>query len=328
VILRHRVGAERQGGLSGAIMDGLKLARGGYVAVIDADLQHPPELLADLVRRSQETGADVVIASRYIPGGSAEGLGSGYRKGVSHATRWFSRILFHNRIWSVKDPLAGFFLFKRSLLEGVELRPIGYKILLEILMRAPWRSVEEVPYRFEARSNGCTKATLKQGLTFFKHATRIFREVPQAGRLWKFLAVGGTGAFLYLSLLSLLNLGLGWDKWLAWLVAVEAAVSSNFLLNRGITWQDRKGAGVTGFLGDCLRYHSTTYLSLGVNAATFWPLTLAGVPLVLAGVISAAAGSLANFVGSNNWVFVNYLPEPSANVSRFSPVGAGNLERE
>ncbi|MFQ6026495.1 MAG: GtrA family protein [Dehalococcoidia bacterium] len=328
VILCHRSGAERQGGLSGAIIDGLKLAQGSYVAVIDADLQHPPELLADLIHRSQSTGADVVVASRYIPGGSAEGLGSGYRKAVSHATRWFSRLLFHNRIWGVKDPLAGFFLFRRSLLEGVELRPIGYKILLEILMRTPWQSVEEVPYRFESRSNGVTKATLKQGLTFFKHATRLFREIPHAGRLWKFLAVGGSGAVIYLALLSLLNLSLGLDKWLAWVIAVEAAVTSNFLLNRSITWQDRKGNNISGLLSDYFRYHGSTGLALLLNAATFWTLSWVGIPVVVAALLAVAVASLTNFIGIDQWVFTGRRSRASARNIAFSIFSIGLLGRK
>jgi dolichol-phosphate mannosyltransferase len=152
---------------------------------MDADLQHPPELLPALVERARGRGADIVVASRYMGDGSAAGLADPTRRLVSRGTAVFARLLFAERILRVTDPASGFFLLRRSLLQGVILRPIGYKILLEVLLRTRWRTFAEVPYRFSDREADTSKASLRQGLLFLQHCLRLLKEVPTAGIVWK-----------------------------------------------------------------------------------------------------------------------------------------------
>ena len=153
-------------GLASAVTDGIALGAGDVVCVLDADLQHPPEAVPNLVDALGRTAADVAIASRYVPGG-------GYaftplRRAVSYVATAGARIAL-SRTRRVADPLSGFFAFRRSVLDGVDLRPIGYKILLEILVRGRIACVVEVPYRFEARGAGESKLTLRQHLEFVRH---------------------------------------------------------------------------------------------------------------------------------------------------------------
>jgi dolichol-phosphate mannosyltransferase len=192
----HRSRGERAGGLSGAVIAGFDSSRGEYVAVMDADLQHPPELLTSLVNKARERGADLVVASRYVGDGSAAGLADPTRRLVSRGTAIFARLLFCERILGVTDPASGFFLLRRSLLQGVVLRPIGYKILLEVLLRTRWRIFAEVPYRFSEREADTSKASLHQGVLFLQHCLRLVREVPTAGLVWKFSAASVSGALL------------------------------------------------------------------------------------------------------------------------------------
>jgi dolichol-phosphate mannosyltransferase len=168
MVLVHR--AENRGGLAGAVVDGFARARGRYICVLDADLQHPPACIPAMLLEAQRSRADVVIASRYVPGGSAGGLDGPLRRLYSRSFKALAKLLFPRRLAGITDPLGGYFLLHRRVLHGSqELRPVGYKILLEVLVRCSWRSVREVPYRFEPRRLGDSKADLRQGLRFLHH---------------------------------------------------------------------------------------------------------------------------------------------------------------
>ncbi len=174
VRLLHR--AVNRGGLAGAVVEGLADARGAYVCVIDADLQHPPATIPALLAEARRTSADIVIASRYRTGGSAGGLAGPLRQLYSRGLRLLSRMLFPRRLAGITDPLGGFFLVRRSIVQGARLRPVGYKILLEILVRCPWRTAREVPYRFQPRRHGTSKADIRQGLRFLRHLAILVRD--------------------------------------------------------------------------------------------------------------------------------------------------------
>ena len=303
IAVRHRPPEQRADGLAGAIIEGLGLASGDFVAVIDADLQHPPEILPQMLTRAFGRRADIVVASRYVPGGSAAGLGTFSRRLISQATRWFARLLFHERLWSVQDPGSGFFICRRELLSGIELRPIGYKILMELLMRTSWSVLEEVPYTFEGRAGGVSKASLKQGMLFLRHALRIFRELPTAGRVWKFLMVGASGALVNLSVLWLLGVQFGLPGFIAWIGGLEMSLLSNCLLNRTFTWSDRRRSGLGGFAADVMRYHVAVAAGILISTAGFTTFSLLGAPLLVAGLGGIALGAFANYLGCDNLVF-------------------------
>jgi dolichol-phosphate mannosyltransferase len=176
----HRPAGERVDGLSGAVRGGFAAARGELLAVMDADLQHPPEVLPELVGAILD-GADVAVGSRYCSGAqpdATDGLDGAWRRGVSRACRvpvWVVR----PRLRRVRDPLAGFFVVRRAVLSDVVLRPTGYKILLEVLVRGRWHEAVEVPYRFAPRVAGSSKAELKQGLVFLRHLARLAGPAPR-----------------------------------------------------------------------------------------------------------------------------------------------------
>lgn len=308
VSLVHRPPQERDG-LGGAVTKGIGLAQGEWVCVMDADLQHPPELVSRLLATAERERCDIVVASRYVRGGSARGLGSPLRKGISVASAWLSRLLFVERLRSVTDPCAGFFLVRSDLVADVELKPVGFKILLEVLMRTPWRRLEEVPYEFEGRSGGESKATLAQGRAFLKHLLKLWLEVPGAGRFWKFAAVGATGVIVNLAVLWMLAIGLGWSRWAAWAIALEGSILWNFFFNRGFTWADRSSVNMaTPWRGDLTRgiasYHAVAGTALIANASVFTSLSVFGSShVMLAGAVAILASMLINFVGADRLVF-------------------------
>ena len=184
--LEHRFpGEARAGGLATAVVHGMNHAQAEYVAVIDADLQHPPEQLHVFYDQAIAHDADLVVASRYSKGGSNRGLADGGRRLISVGLKWTAKLLFPGHLLRISDPLSGFFLLRRALVADVMLRPIGYKILLEILLRCPWQQALEVPYHFQARSSGQSKSNMRQGMLALLHMLRLWREVPDAGRAWK-----------------------------------------------------------------------------------------------------------------------------------------------
>ena len=170
----HREGSERRGGLSTAVIAGVGASRGEYICVMDADLQHPPQLVKVMLQVARDRHADLVMASRYVRGGSDGGLSSSLRRLLSKASKWLVKLLFFPRLMKVTDPLTGFFVVRRSLLEGVTLSPIGFKILLEILIRSGWKNSIDVPLKFDRRAAGKSKATVKQGTDFLRHAFTLF----------------------------------------------------------------------------------------------------------------------------------------------------------
>src|SRR3954451_15735 len=165
VRLLHRTGPERTGGLSGAVVAGLRVARGDWVLVMDGDLQHPPEDLPRLVRARGD--ADIVVASRYRDGGDAAGLANGRRRLVSSAATRLARTAFPTRLRECSDPMTGFFAVRRRALDVDALHPKGFKILLEILAQHRLRVVE-VPFAFADRFSGRSKASMLQGACFVR----------------------------------------------------------------------------------------------------------------------------------------------------------------
>lgn len=160
-------------GLAGAITDGWKCSQAEVLGVMDADLQHPPELLPQLWEKIQ-AGSDLAIASRYAEAGSMHAWNP-LRRLLSELGILLAKPLQKSSI-PVKDPLSGFFLVRRRCLEGLQLQRHGFKLLLEILVRGRIGSVAEVPFIFGTRQGGQSKASLGTGLHYFYLLTRLWRK--------------------------------------------------------------------------------------------------------------------------------------------------------
>ncbi|MCH0541095.1 glycosyltransferase family 2 protein [Streptomyces sp. MUM 203J] len=223
------------GGLGGAVVEGLRAATGDWVVVMDGDLQHPPELVPHLVGRGREDGADLVVASRYARGGSRAGLAGGYRLLVSGVSTLLSKSLFPRRLSGVSDPMSGFFAVRRDAvagtLAGEGLKPLGYKILLELVVRCRPRAlatVAEVPFTFRARYTGQSKSTAREGLRFLQHLAGL-RTGTALSRMVVFGLIGLTGFLPNLAALWLLTRS-GLHYLPAEVLANQAGVAWNLLL--------------------------------------------------------------------------------------------------
>jgi dolichol-phosphate mannosyltransferase len=175
VALIARPAGQRDGGLGGAVIEGARAAGGEWLCVMDGDLQHPPELVPVLLARAEQTGADLVLASRLAPGGSVGTL-SRSRAALSRALAWTTTRLFSEPLRGVTDPMTGFFVVRRQALRLDRLRPDGFKILLEILVRTPGLRVAEIPFRFESRHAGRSKAGLREMARLARTLARLATE--------------------------------------------------------------------------------------------------------------------------------------------------------
>ena len=169
VRMKHRVG---ETGLATAVIEGFRMAEGDYIAVMDADLQHPPKILKSMYY-CLETGVDFCVPSRFIPGGSDGGLGP-YRKLVSAVARYIGKILLPC-LRKITDPTSGLFMFRRDVIKNADLQPIGWKILIEVLAMGTYRTVVEIPYRFQARPAGESKLTSKVTVEYLEQVRGLMK---------------------------------------------------------------------------------------------------------------------------------------------------------
>ncbi|HTJ36342.1 MAG TPA: glycosyltransferase family 2 protein [Dactylosporangium sp.] len=249
VRLLHRPRGERAGGLGGAVVAGIGAARAPWIIVMDGDLQHPPETLPAMIVRTgacvtgddQEdtveirAGADAVIATRYAGQGRADGLGGAWRRLVSRASGIVAKLVFPRRLARVSDPMSGFFAVRREALTDAALRPIGYKILLEILVRARIGRIAEVPYTFLPREAGDSKASLREGLRFARHLAvlrlaTVVRPGSSIGRAVGFAAAGATGIVVNSVLLWALSRELALPYLVAAFLSMQGAIAWNFMI--------------------------------------------------------------------------------------------------
>ena len=166
-------------GLSGAVLTGWRNTDASILGVMDADLQHPPELLPALVAAILE-GNDLAIGSRYTAGGQV-GKWNPIRKALSTVAVWATWPIQRSGV-RAHDPMTGYFMLRREVIDGIEFQPTGFKLLLEILVRGRLRRVKEVPLAFGARAEGASKANFKVGWDYAKLLVRLYASRFGLGR--------------------------------------------------------------------------------------------------------------------------------------------------
>lgn len=238
VRLIHR--EEAIGGLGGAVALGLAEAANAVCIVMDGDLQHPPERIREMTERYDKGDADVVVASRYVGGGSAGGLSDRVRVAVSRMSTLVTKSMFPIRLRGTTDPMTGFFLVNTARIRLDRLRPRGFKILLEILARHNLR-VHEVPFDFAQRGGGASKASLTQGIRFIAQLSAL-----RFGRMSAFAVIGGLGAIANLTIMWSLT-ALGIDYLIAAIIAAEVTIIGNFLLIEHFVYRDMRDQAAGGW---------------------------------------------------------------------------------
>ena len=269
-------------GLSSAVLRGLQEVDTEYCVIMDADGSHPPETIPITIEALQN-GADFVVGSRYVKGGSTEdGWGM---------LRWINSkvaTIMARPFTSVLDPMSGFLAFRHSILDNAsEINPVGYKIGLELIVKCGCTNVTEVPIHFRTRQLGQSKLTLRVQWEYLQHVILLLRfTYPRLVSFFTFAAVGTTGAAVYIASL-LATTRLIATPWQAIALAVWIAMTWNFIWDRKYAFWFAKHKNVMlqyiGFVSIC---------SVGAIANFYITLSLSVTESIpLAGLTGALLGS-------------------------------------
>jgi dolichol-phosphate mannosyltransferase len=217
-------------GLATAVLEGWATARGEVLGVMDADLQHPPETLAPLVAAIRR-GADLAVGSRYVAGGGTSDW-TWMRRVISRTATHMAATVLPLKLAAVGDPMSGIFMVRSCALQGAQLNPLGYKILLEVIAKAHYGKLVEVPYVFQERERGASKLGARQYWEYLQHLARLAVRTGQLLGWIRYSAVAIVGAAIDVGLFTWLGQEGGWPPAVALLVAIQAALLSNF------TWSE------------------------------------------------------------------------------------------
>jgi dolichol-phosphate mannosyltransferase len=258
-------------GLASAVARGFVESYGEIVGVMDADLQHPPEVLIPMIK-AVEKGADVAVASRYIAGGGCQDW-SRLRILESKIATLFAH-LFLRSARKVKDPMSGYFMVKRQTIDGVDLKPTGYKILLEVLVKGRIKEIAEVPFIFRVRERGSSKLNTRQQVEYLKHVVALMKYSGEFKRIMKYCAVGASGVVVDMGIFWLLTSIAGLFNVMAAALSAETAIITNYTFNNFFTFADRSVPGVSAFFNRLGRFNLVSLSGIGIKLAVFWILTL------------------------------------------------------
>jgi glycosyltransferase involved in cell wall biosynthesis len=307
--LIHRVPDDRQGGLGGAVVAGVRQAKGSWILVMDGDLQHPPASAVMLARAAIRHDVDIVIGTRYAGAGSVSGLNGLGRVLTSLSTTRLAKAAFPRRLATVSDPMSGLFAFRKEAVDLDRLRPIGFKILLEVLVRNPSARVAEMSYEMDSRYAGSSNTGVGEGLRFTRHVLRLsrhrmagrLRQWPTSssgrrgmlGRMFGVGLIGLTGLAVNTAALWFCFTSLHMHHLLAAVLATQVSTAWNFVLTDFVLYRKEHG---NARLGRTARYFLMNNLLLLLRLPLLQALLWLGVGLLTGNVLSLVVLYLLRFV--------------------------------
>ncbi len=288
----------REKGLSSAVIRGFKEASGDVLVVMDADLQHPPEKIPELLKAIEE-GADIAIGSRYVKGGGVKNW-YWYRRLISKGAILVGRVALP-KIRDVKDPVSGFFAIRRSVIEDVNLNPVGFKILMEILIKGKYERVVEVPFIFGLRKAGESKLSGKTVFNYLEHVIRLMKWEGELDRIIKFSIVGLSGVLVNEGFLWLFVRKAGMNKMFANVLATEIAILNNFTWNDVWTFRDLRSVP---FYRRIARFHVAAVMGAVVQLAVYGGLIYSGLDYLIANLVGIGFSFVIRFLFNRHVTWV------------------------
>lgn len=280
-------------GLSSAVIAGVKIAKGEIVGVMDADESHPPNIVPELIKVVKQ-GAKIAVASRYIPGGGIENWPL-RRKIMSRIATFLARPLT-----KLKDPVSGYFFFKKEIVENVNLKPRGYKILLEILVKADINQFCEIPYKFIDRQRGKSKISSNVVWDYISQIIRLY--FLKLRRFMEFCIVGLSGVLVNMFFLWFFTEVVGLHYMLSSPAAVELAIINNFTWNH--IWTFRKSKNKSHVLTRFGKFNVISIIGLFVNLLVLYSLTeFLGLYYLFSNLFGIVSAVLWNYFLNVNWTW-------------------------
>ena len=303
-------------GLSSAILNGIQNAKGETIVVMDSDFSHPPQIIPKMIEALKQYQCDLVVASRYITGGNIQG--------------WTTKRKLMSKIATIiakkglgvqtKDPMSGFFAFKKNIIKELNFEALGYKFLLEILVKTKGINIREIPYTFENRKFGSSKLDSSTIIDYFKSVWKLYKNgkrnatnetrnsIRFLSKATRFFTVGASGLAVNYIVSMLFTSGLT-DFWYihANIFGIIASISTNFILNKVWTFEDRDFSlkKILSQYGKFSMFSSLgAIVQLGI---VFWLVDSYEVVYPLALVSAIAAAAFSNFILNKKFTFKEKL---------------------
>ena len=298
-------------GLAPAVVAGWQQARGELLGIIDADLQHPPEVLVRLIESFEDASVDVAIASRYAS--DAPHLRwNPARKWISQGASHLAQAVLPPQAHGVTDPMSGFFVIRRHVIQGVTLQPKGYKILLEVLSRGRYGRVAELSYEFGRRHRGQSKLGASVIRDYLMQLWQLVWVPTGFGRFVRYALVGGSGVIVNMGVLWALHDFTIWWVLTDELAAIESAILNNFLWNEVWTFRDRSRAAprLHQRAWRFARFNCICAAGAAVNLGIFWILFVwLKWHYLLANGIGIILTTLWNYGLNTEWTWTRLSPK-------------------
>lgn len=283
-------------GLSSAVLEGFAVSKSSILGVMDADLSHPAEKVPEMFKAIKNNEAEFVIGSRYIKNGKIVGWGA-YRKVLSKGATLFARVFT-----KVKDPMTGFFMIQKKCIENKKLNPKGFKILLEIIIKADYKNVKEIPITFVNRTEGKSKAGFGE---IFYYLQNLVGYLPHKksviGEFFKFAFVGLIGTIINLLILYSLTEYFGIYYLFSAIFSFVIAATSNFFFNKIWTFKEKAREET---LKKYAQFFSVSVAALIINLLFLYIFTeVFGIYYLISQAIAIGIALIINFTGNKIWTF-------------------------
>lgn len=286
--------------LATAVLAGIEISTARVCVVMDADGSHPVEKLPELILPVLEDRADITVGSRRIEGGGSENW-PWHRRLVSKAASWMTAGLS-----DMTDPTSGFMAVRRDLLQNLKLDPVGWKIVLEVVVKAAPARLLEIPILFKNREKGESKLGFRQQLDYVRHLFRLHKHRrPTLFEFLKFCLVGLSGIFVDMAVVIGLKELFHLDTRICAVFGFAAAVTTNYLLNR--YWTFKMGRD-TSFIWSYLAFVAVCCIGLAVRLGVIhllieYTMLDTGYWYILTNFIGIVVATAVNFTGSKLFAF-------------------------
>jgi len=309
---------ESKSGLISAVLQGIKSSTGKYILVMDADFSHPPEIVPLLVNELLGDHNCIAVASRYVGGGSVRGWH--YKRRL--LSKMAAKIAIHGlKLCNIRDPNSGFFAFPRHIIENIRFDTYGYKLLLEILVKAQGIRVKEIPYAFIDRKSGESKLDTRVMFDYVNAVWYLYRYGRKPKRLTRakveklksvlflskaarFYTVGASGLLLNYIVSMMLTKGIISNFWYlqASIIAIILSITSNFFLNKIWTFEDRNFSP-SNTLKQYGMFLGLSTVGAAVQLMLLYLFVQSGFQYTASLVLAVAAASVSNFLLNKKWTF-------------------------